>query len=42
MLDGCELVHLSHWHVSFDVEAYGSSKVKVFCSLIVNLGVHMF
>ena len=45
--DGIELVDPSHWHVSFDVAACAfcvcvSSKVKIFCSLSVSLGVHMF
>ena len=44
---GFKLVDLSHWHLSFDVAAHafcacGASKVKVFCSWSVNLGVHMF
>ena len=44
VLDGYELVDPSH---SFDVAAhafcvYISSKVNVFCSLSVNLGVHIF
>ena len=45
--DGFELVDPSHWHISFDEAAHTSgvcisSKVKIFCSLSVNLGVHMF
>ena len=45
--DEYKLVNPSHWHGSFDMAAhtfwvYVSSKVKIFCSLSVNLGVHMF
>ena len=44
--DGFELVDPSQWHMSFDVVAHDSctcvsSKVKNFCSLSVNLEVHM-
>ena len=44
---GFQLVDPSYWHVSFDVMAFAfcvciSSKVKIFCSLSVNLEVHMF
>ena len=47
VLDGYELFETSHWHVSFDVVPNAfclciSSKVKIFCSLSVHLGVHMF
>ena len=46
-VDGFRLVDPSHWCVSFDVTAYASCvcvspKVKIFCSLNVNLEVHMF
>ena len=46
MFDIFELVDPSHWPVSFDVAAHAfhvciSSKVKIFCSLSVNLEVHM-
>ena len=45
--DGFELVDPSHLHVSFGVVACAfcvciSSKVKILCSLSVNLEVHMF
>ena len=44
--DGFKLVDPSHWHTSFDVAcatcACVSSKVKIFCSMSVNLEVHMF
>ena len=45
--DGHEVLDPSHWHVSFDVVSHAfcvciSSKVKIFCSLSVNLGVYMF
>ena len=41
-----ELVDPSCWHVSFDVVVHAfyvciSSKVKIFCSLCVNLEVHI-
>ena len=44
---GFELDDPYHWHMSFDVAAcvfcaWISSKVKVYCSLSVNLKVHMF
>ena len=47
MLDGYELGDPRHWNVSFDVVAHAfcvciSSEVKIFCSLSVNLEVHMF
>ena len=47
VFDGFELVNLNHWHMSFDVVACAlcvclSSKVKIFCSLSVSLGMHMF
>ena len=47
VLDGFELVDLRQWCVSLDVAehafyACSSSKVRAFCSLSVNLGVHMF
>ena len=47
VFNGFKLADPSHWHMSFDVGVHAfcvgiSSKVKVFCSFIVNLGVHMF
>ena len=47
LLDGYELVDPSHWCMSFYVVAHAlcmciSSKVKIFCSLSVNLGVHRY
>ena len=47
VFDGFKLVDPNYWHISFDVVACAccaciSSKVKIFCSLSVNLEVHIF
>ena len=44
---GFEVVNPSYWHMSFDLVGYAfckciSSKVKIFCSMSVNLEVCMF
>ena len=47
VFDGYELVNPSQWCVSFDVPAHAFvltffQRQKVYCSLSVSVGVHMF